>query len=232
MLSSQKVELDGARSTIGKSTEELLADLAARGRAVGIHVIISTQRPSVDVVSGLIKANFPCRVAFGTASETDSRVIVDDGSAAGLKTGRMMYRRNMELLELQAPYLSDDDVRAAVASAMRGDMVIAQPETAEDVLQRQAGLLLHVSETELAGRFAIPAVLASPAVRAAKIPRATVEKIAARLEDEGILKKQFGPKPRVIKCAPAHWKAKYPYSPLPPAAQPEPAPAPQKQTNI
>ena len=144
MLNKERITVGDRKGSIKDLTESYLADLAARARAVGIHLIISTQRPSVDVVTGLIKANFPCRIAFGTASEIDSRVIIDDGGAHGLTPGRMLFRRNMELLELQAPFLSDGEVRRQVAAAIAGEAFAPPPETEEDRARRQIGMLLDV----------------------------------------------------------------------------------------
>ena len=93
--------------SLKKDSEILLADIAALSRAAGIHVIAATQRPSVDVVTGLIKANFPVRLAFSTASQADSRVIIDTGDACQLSPqGRMMFFMGNTKVELQGPFIS------------------------------------------------------------------------------------------------------------------------------
>lgn len=218
MLSSSKVQLgDGRKGSVAALSEEIMADLAARARAVGIHLIISTQRPSVDVVTGLIKANFPCRIAFGTASDIDSRVIIDDDSAKGLPPGRMKFRRNMALLELQAPYLSDADVKREVAAITKGEAEPA-PESKEDRIVRECALLLDIAEASFGGTFPIRELAKHPDVVKHKLSRDRIEALAARLEQEGVLAKQFGPRPRRINPNYLHQKAQTAASVLRPAS--------------
>jgi len=110
--------------SIGKKCEPLLADIAARARAAGIHCIVATQRPSVDVITGIIKANFPARVAFSTASNADSRVIIDTGSAAQLSpVGRMIFLFGNTKLELQGPFINPAMVNDIVAGVSGGQQI-------------------------------------------------------------------------------------------------------------
>ena len=105
--------------------ERLLADIAARGRAPGIHLVIATQRPSVDVITGLIKANFPTRIAFNTASQADSRVIIDTSDAAGLGVpGRLLYVSEDKRYQAQAPFLSEGLVVDIVQQVIEGNIKI------------------------------------------------------------------------------------------------------------
>jgi hypothetical protein len=103
--------------------ERLLADIAARGRAPGVHLVIATQRPSVDVITGLIKANFPTRMAFNTASQVDSRVIIDTSDAAGLGVpGRLLYTSEDKRYQAQSPFLSEALVSDVVQRVIAGEI--------------------------------------------------------------------------------------------------------------
>ena len=104
-------ELADLMLTAGKEIEAPIARLAQMARAVGIHLILATQRPSVDVITGLIKANFPARVAFQVASKVDSRTILDQNGAEGLVgNGDMLYMKGSNMTRLQGPFVSVDEV--------------------------------------------------------------------------------------------------------------------------
>jgi S-DNA-T family DNA segregation ATPase FtsK/SpoIIIE len=100
-----------------KEVEDRIARLAQMARASGIHLILATQRPSVDVVTGLIKANFPARVAYQVSSKIDSRTILDaNGAEALLGKGDMLYMASGtgRIARLHGPFVSDDEVRDVV----------------------------------------------------------------------------------------------------------------------
>jgi DNA segregation ATPase FtsK/SpoIIIE-like protein len=96
---------------LGKDAETQIVRLAQKARAAGIHLVIATQRPSADVVTGLIKANFPTRVAFRVTSAVDSRTIIDTSGAENLMgRGDMLYQSPSGLHRLHAAFLSEDEI--------------------------------------------------------------------------------------------------------------------------
>jgi len=100
-----------------KDVEDKIARLAQMARASGIHLVLATQRPSVDVLTGLIKANFPARIAFQVSSKTDSRTILDaNGAEALVGRGDMLYLASGtgRLVRLHGSFVADDDVRSVV----------------------------------------------------------------------------------------------------------------------
>ncbi len=104
-------ELADLMMTAGKDVEAPIARLAQMARAVGIHLILATQRPSVDVITGLIKANFPARLAFQVASKVDARTILDQNGAEQLVgNGDMLYMKGSKILRLQGPFVSVKEI--------------------------------------------------------------------------------------------------------------------------
>ena len=118
---------------VGKKVEELIARIAQKARAAGIHLILATQRPSVDVITGLIKANIPTRMAFQVSSKIDSRTIIDQGGAEQLLGhGDMLYMPPGTSLPIRVhgAFVSDDEVHRVVeAWKLRG-----APEYNDDIL--------------------------------------------------------------------------------------------------
>lgn len=118
---------------VGKKVEELIARLAQKARAAGIHLVLATQRPSVDVVTGLIKANIPSRIAFQVSSRVDSRTILDQGGAeALLGHGDMLYLAVGESTptRIHGAFVDDDEVHRVVEDWKRR----GKPEYDEEIL--------------------------------------------------------------------------------------------------
>jgi len=126
-------ELADLMMVAGRNVEEAITRLSQMARAAGIHLIMATQRPSTDVITGIIKANFPARISFQVSSKYDSRTILDTvGSEHLLGKGDMLFMppASSQLIRLHGSFLSDDDIRKVV------DFVKKQgnPEYDEEVL--------------------------------------------------------------------------------------------------
>jgi len=117
-------ELADLMMTSGKEVEQHIIRLAQKSRAVGIHLIMATQKPTVDVITGLIKSNLPARIAFQVASRTDSRVVLDEmGADKLLGNGDMLFLwpGTSTLLRGQGTYLSDDEINRLVEAVSTGE---------------------------------------------------------------------------------------------------------------
>ncbi|MGE0473698.1 MAG: DNA translocase FtsK [Nitrospirales bacterium] len=123
-----------------KEIEDRIARLAQMARASGIHLILATQRPSVDVVTGLIKANFPARIAYQVSSKTDSRTILDaNGAESLLGKGDMLYLASGtgRIVRLHGPFVSDEEVRSVVEWVKSQAAPVYDPVAVEAVREPQ-----------------------------------------------------------------------------------------------
>lgn len=141
-------ELADLMMVVGKRIEELIARLAQKARAAGIHLILATQRPSVDVITGLIKANVPTRIAFQVSSKVDSRTILDQmGAETLLGMGDMLYLAPGTGLprRVHGAFVADDEVHRVVEYLKRLgppqyiEAVLAEPEEGEENLEGSDG---------------------------------------------------------------------------------------------
>ena len=131
-------ELADLMMVVGKKVEELIARLAQKARASGIHLILATQRPSVDVITGLIKANIPTRISFQVSSKIDSRTILDQmGAEALLGQGDMLFLAPGTGLPVRVhgAFVSDNEVHRVVEHLKK----VAMPEYVEGILDAPAG---------------------------------------------------------------------------------------------
>jgi S-DNA-T family DNA segregation ATPase FtsK/SpoIIIE len=131
---------------VGKKVEELIARIAQKARAAGIHLILATQRPSVDVITGLIKANIPTRIAFQVSSKIDSRTIIDQSGAEQLLGhGDMLYLPPGQGIpqRIHGAFVSDDEVHK-VANDLRR---LGKPDYIENVVE-SSGNLQSMSDEE------------------------------------------------------------------------------------
>ncbi|MCZ7578576.1 MAG: DNA translocase FtsK [Dehalococcoidia bacterium] len=182
--------------------EKLICRLAQLARATGIHLVVATQRPSVDVVTGLIKANFPTRIAFAVTSQTDSRTILDMGGAEKLLgRGDMLYMPTdaAKPIRIQGVYLSDAEVERLVEFWKDERFGELAPETA-DALLEEALAAQNGGEADIEVEFDDPIVdraralaiqhqRVSPSLfqRRLKVGYLKAAKIIEILEDEGIV---------------------------------------------
>jgi S-DNA-T family DNA segregation ATPase FtsK/SpoIIIE len=117
-------EMADLMMTAGKDVEQHIIRLAQKSRAVGIHLILATQKPTVDVITGLIKSNLPARLSFQVASKTDSRVVLDENGADKLLgNGDMLFLwpGTSTLIRGQGTYLSDEEIDAICEHCSRGE---------------------------------------------------------------------------------------------------------------
>lgn len=129
---------------VGKKAEELIARIAQKARAAGIHLILATQRPSVDVITGLIKANVPTRIAFQVSSKIDSRTIIDQGGAESLLGhGDMLYQPPGSALtqRVHGAFVDDHEVVAVVQHIKQ----TGEPNYIEEILQENTAAIPGLS---------------------------------------------------------------------------------------
>lgn len=136
-------ELSDLMMTVGKEIEDLIARITQMARAAGIHMIVATQRPSVDVITGLIKVNFPSRISFRVTSKIDSRTILDCGGADKLLgRGDMLFLDSHESLlkRVHGAYLSNSEIQKLVAH-IRAKQPVQYQDITEDIIAVGSGLL-------------------------------------------------------------------------------------------
>ncbi len=135
---------------VGKKAEELIARIAQKARAAGIHLILATQRPSVDVITGLIKANVPTRIAFQVSSKIDSRTILDQGGAESLLgNGDMLYLPPGTALPVRVhgAFVDDHEVQSVIAHIKQ----TGEPNYIEEILQESQAAIPGISGGEAEG---------------------------------------------------------------------------------
>jgi S-DNA-T family DNA segregation ATPase FtsK/SpoIIIE len=197
-------ELADLMMTAGKEIEGPIARLAQMARAVGIHLVLATQRPSVDVITGIIKANFPSRIAYQVASRVDSRTILDQGGAEGLVgNGDLLYMHGSALKRLQGPFVSVDEVDRVTESIAEQDPREAyRLPSLED--EGELDTLLGVDETdelfEEAARIIVRRQRGSVSLlqRKLSVGYTRAARIVDQLEEAGIVGSFAGTKAREV----------------------------------
>ena len=214
MLSKERVKLpNNPKERVADATERLLADLAARARATGIHIIATTQSPRSDVISGIIKANFPVRIAFGTASDMDSRVIIDDSRAQGLAPGRMAFLDCADIYELQAPLLNEEDRAHILKKTMGGEHWLLS-KSPEHCLSEDISLVLTVAARDFRGVLDIELLYRAPDMKQAHMTPDRIKECLAVLVTDGVVAKIFLSRNYRIIMEASIWQEKYRTQPL------------------
>ena len=196
-------------ATTGKELESTLARLAAMSRAVGIHLVLATQRPSIDVITGLIKANIPTRIAFMVASKTDSRIIIDQvGAEKLLGRGDMLYASAVDPfpVRIQGTFVSDNEVESVVEYVKQfGDPDYIDDEIFVDDEDDEDGMTTLFSDGEdplyeKALEVVMQAGKASASYiqRRLKIGYNRAARLVEEMEARGIVGPANGSKPREI----------------------------------
>jgi S-DNA-T family DNA segregation ATPase FtsK/SpoIIIE len=198
-------ELADLMMVAGNEVEESICRLAQMARAVGIHLILATQRPSVDVITGLIKANLPSRISFRVSSKTDSRTILDsNGAEQLLGKGDMLFLppASSRCIRLHGPYISEQE-SARLASFLRkqGKPVFDDSITADDEKTSVGGLDFEKDELyDEAARIVVSTGQASISYlqRKMRIGFSRAARLVDMMEAEGLVSPGVGGKPREV----------------------------------
>ena len=206
-------ELADLIMTSSKEVENHIVRIAQKARAVGIHLIVATQRPSVNVVTGLIKSNMPCRISFRVASRQESRIVLDqNGADVLLGQGDMLFLKpgTSNLARAQGTFVSEDEIRSLVEHVSQG----RDPEFNDELVRIQSGF----SEGEMGERDelfdkAVEVVLqtkrgsVSLLQRRLAIGYSRASRIVDQMAEAGILGDYKGSQARQVMLTPEDWQA-------------------------
>ena len=195
--------------TAGKEIETPIARLAQLARAIGIHLILATQRPSVNVITGMIKANFPARIAFRVTSKIDSRTILDGNGADQLiGKGDMLYSGGNEMIRLQCPFVDTPEVERIVdfiGEQRAYSTAFILPEVKDEGIEGRGSEGFDPNERdslfEDAARVVVNNQVGSTSLiqRRLKIGYSRAGRLMDQLEDAGVVGPNLGSKAREVR---------------------------------
>ena len=213
-------ELADLMMVAAKEVEESICRLAQKARAAGMHLVIATQRPSVDVITGLIKANVPSRIAFAVSSQIDSRTILDQvGAEKLLGKGDMLFYPvgSTKPTRVQGAFVSDSEVEKIVDFVKSNGVATYNEDILEEIEKsnKSEGQIEQESEEDDADPFLMDAIeivievgqaSASFIQRKFKVGYARAARIIDQMEARGIISGYEGSKPRQVIITPERWQ--------------------------
>jgi len=198
-------ELADLMLTVGRDIEEYITRLAQKARAAGIHLILATQRPSVDVITGLIKANFPARISFQVTSRVDSRTILDSiGAERLLGNGDLLYLPpgTARLTRVHGAFVSDQDVRKVMTFIKQQARPQYRPEVFEIKKDTEAAAADEIDDEMYDQAVAIIAETQQASIsmiqRRLRVGYNRAARMIEQMERDGVIGPADGAKPREV----------------------------------
>ena len=199
-------ELADLMMTVGRDIEEYITRLAQKARAAGIHLILATQRPSVDVITGLIKANFPARISFQVTSRVDSRTILDSmGGEKLLGNGDMLFLPpgTARLTRMHGAFVSDQEVRKVIEFIKQQGQPNYRPEVLEAKKDVETAAAADDEHDEMYDQAVaivteIQAASISMIQRRLRVGYNRAARMVEQMERDGVVGPADGAKPREV----------------------------------
>lgn len=210
-------ELADLMMVASNEVEDAICRIAQKARAAGMHLIVATQRPSVDVITGIIKANIPSRIAFTVSSQIDSRTILDmAGAEKLLGRGDMLYYPVGEAkpIRIQGSFVSDSEIESAI-DYIKAHNEVRYNETVIETLEKVNAPVANPDSEDDCDEFLMDAIeiavgmgqiSASMIQRKFKVGYARAARIVDQMEERGIIEEHQGSKPRKVLISKEEWE--------------------------